>query len=365
MQRRVASVILVASMAVGATGCGGGSGGGDNDAAGRDYCAILPDSVGLYEGNPVTQMGYQIGTIDKISPTPTSVRVDFSFKDDRAVPEGVTAVVRSTSILADRALELVGDYDSGPRLEPGQCVPMSRSFTPKSLSEVIGSANTFINGINPSDSSNIADTLGNVEKALRGNGAGINEILTTSSSLADNPDAAIGDLGSIVDKLSTLSGTLAQEREPIKQILNDAVVTMPDFRRTVEGARDLAAPLSNLISAVSDIEVHGGDQIQLILDEVSDVVRVSSPHAHGLSTLFLGLAPYAINAVAKNVNNHVFNIGFRPPLYRVRSPNGGIVCLQMNATNPGSCAVVAGQPYFVDVNLLQYVFMKANQGAGG
>jgi virulence factor Mce-like protein len=356
--RRVASAVLVSAMAVGAAACGGG--GGDNAAA-HDYCAILPDSVGLYVGNPVTQMGLQVGTIDTISPSPTSVRVDFSITARRAVPEDVTAVVRSTSILADRALELVGNYDSGAMLMQGQCVPLSRSFTPKSLSEVIGAANTFINGINPSYSTNIAGTLGHVEQALHGNGAGINEILTTSSSLLESPDAAIGDLGSIVDKLSTLTGTLAQQRSTIKQILTDAEVTTPYLRQTVEGARDLAGPLPNIISAVSDIEIQGGDTIQLLLDQVSDVVRVTSPHARGLSTLLLGLAPYTINAIAKNVNNHVFNIGFRPPLYRVRTPNGGIVCLTMNATNPGSCAVVGGQPYFVDVNLLQYVFQAATQ----
>jgi virulence factor Mce-like protein len=347
-------------MTVAATACGGGNGSSDSAAA-RDYCAILPDSVGLYVGNPVTQMGLEVGKIDAINPSPTSVRVDFSVTDQRTVPAGVTAVVRSTSILADRALELVGNYDSGAKLEPGQCVPLSRSFTPKSLSEVIGAANTFINGINPSDSTNIGATLGQVEQALRGNGTGINEILTTSSSLLESPDAAIGDLGSIVDKLSTLTGTLAQQRGTIKQILNDAVTTTPDLRRTVEGARDLAGPLPNIISAVSDIEIQGGDTIQLLLDQISDLIRVGSPHAHGLSTLLLGLAPYTINAIAKNVNNHVFNIGFRPPLYRVRTPNGGITCLTMNATNPGSCAVVGGQPYFVDVNLLQYVFQAATQ----
>jgi virulence factor Mce-like protein len=281
--------------------------------------------------------------------------------DRRAIPEGVTAVVRSTSVLADRALELVGNYDSGAKLTPGRCVPVSRSFTPKSLSQVIGAANTFINGINPSDSTNIGATIGQVEQALRGNGAGINEILATSSSLLESPDAAIGDLGSIVDKLSTLTGALAEQRGTIEQILNDAVETTPDLHRTVVGARELAGPLPNIISAVSDIEIQGGDTIQLLLDQISDLIRVGSPHARGLSTLLLGLAPYTINAIAKNVNNHVFNIGFRPPLYRVRTPNGGIVCLMMNATNPGSCAVVGGQPYFVDVNLLQYVFQAATR----
>ena len=32
------------------------------------YCAIMSDAVGLYVGNPVTQMGYQIGQVKTITP---------------------------------------------------------------------------------------------------------------------------------------------------------------------------------------------------------------------------------------------------------------------------------------------------------
>ena len=42
------------------------------------FCAIMSDSVGLYVGNPVTQMGYKIGTVDSITPRDTSVEVHFS-----------------------------------------------------------------------------------------------------------------------------------------------------------------------------------------------------------------------------------------------------------------------------------------------
>ena len=38
----------------------------------------MPDSVGLYVGNPVTQMGYQIGKVKAITPTARDVRVDFT-----------------------------------------------------------------------------------------------------------------------------------------------------------------------------------------------------------------------------------------------------------------------------------------------
>ena len=41
------------------------------------YCAMMPDSVGLYVGNPVTQMGFKIGEVSAITPALRNVRVDF------------------------------------------------------------------------------------------------------------------------------------------------------------------------------------------------------------------------------------------------------------------------------------------------
>jgi phospholipid/cholesterol/gamma-HCH transport system substrate-binding protein len=353
--RATAGLLTAGAVVVGSTSCGGPT---VSHATG--YCAILPDSVGLYVGNPVTQMGYPIGTVNKISPSATSVQVDFSVAGTRPLPQEVKAVVRSTSILADRALELVGNYESGPKLGPSGCVPLSRSVTPKSLSEVIGSANAFVNGINPQNSTNIRDVLRQLEQAAHNKGAGVNQLLTTSSRLLDSPDKAISDLASIVGNLGTLTRTLVDLRDPMKQILNDSITTLPDLSDAVDGASDLSGPILPIINMVSDLEIHAGDEIQLTLDAVSDAVRIMTPHARGLASM-LGGVPFLINTAVNHFNKGGFNLFYRPPLYRIRTPDGVAMCNIMNFSTPGSCANVAGQPYAVDINLLQYVFMNASK----
>lgn len=360
---RVAEALVIAGViVVGSTSCGAGGG-----AHTSGYCAIFADSTGLYVGNPVTQMGYQVGAVDMISPSPSSVRVDFSLTYNRPFPKGVKAVIRSASILADRSLELVGNYESGPKLEPGQCVPQSRSATPKSLSEVIGSANTFINGINSKNSSNIGDVVSQLDQAAHNNGAGVNEILTTASRLLDNPDASISDLGSIVGNVAMVTRTLVQLRDPMKEILNDAPTTFPMLDNALFYGGELIATIGPLLGLISDLEVHAGDELQLTLDAVSDVLRINTPHAPGWVSVLGGILkplPWWINRAANHFNNpdapHWFHLFYRPPLYRIRTPDGPLVCAIMNSSMPGSCANVAGQPYGVDINLLQYVFMNAS-----
>lgn len=358
--RRYVGLLIAAGAALGVMSCSG-----PVRSQARDYCAILPDSIGLYAGNPVTQMGYQIGTVNKMTPSASSVRVDFSVDNNRALPGDVKAIIRSTSILADRALELAGNYESGPKLEPDQCIPLDRAVTPKSLSQVIGSANEFVNGINPQNSENIGDTLKLLDEAIQDNGVGVNQILTVTSRLVDSPDQPVSNLQSIVVNMASLTETMVDLRDPMKQILNDAAASTHFLPPALTGGSWVVGrPTRDLIQLVADLETHAGDETQLTLDAVSDVVRINSPHAHGWVSALGGILkplPWWINGAANHVNNRGFSLSYRPPLYRIRTPNGAVICNVMNFSNPGSCANVAGQPYFVDINLLQYVFTEASR----
>ncbi|MBZ4521814.1 MlaD family protein [Mycobacterium avium] len=324
-----------------------------------EYCAIMPDSVGLYPGNTVTQMGYGIGTVTSINPGSTQVRVDFTVTTDRRLPRDVKAIIRSTSVLADRSLELVGNPGPGPKLPAGECIPLSHSFTPKSLSEVIGTATNFINSINPDGSTNVGDAVRGIDQAIHGNGAGINHLLTTTSAVLDSPDEAVSDIGSIIRNLAQLTSLLRELRGPMKQILLDAHDTMPDVLKAAEGGERILTGMQPFLTLLSDLEIHLGETTQFTLDATSMAVRKLSAHARRLANL-LNPVPWWINSLANIANNHQWGtLRYRPPLYRIRTPDGVALCNIMNAKTPGSCANVQGTPYAVDVSLLQYVLTQA------
>ncbi|WP_238391602.1 MULTISPECIES: MlaD family protein [unclassified Mycolicibacterium] len=319
----------------------------------------MPDSVGLYAGNPVTQMGYRIGTIKAITPGANDVRVDFTVTKDRRLPDDVRAVVRSTSVLADRSLEIVGNPEPGPELQPDRCIPLNRSFTPKSLSAMIDSAKHFVDSMNPEGSTNVADVVRGLDQAIHGNGAGINRLLTTTSTVLDSPDQTIDDVGSVVTNLSTLTSLLVELRDPLKQTLLDAQTTMPHVVKASETAPAILGSTVVLIKALADIEVNLGDTTQATLDSVSVALRKAAAHAPAIADLLTPL-PWWVNTIANHYNNRTWNLlQYRPPLYRIRTPDGVALCNIMNATTPNSCANVQGQPYAVDVALLQYVLSQA------
>jgi len=325
-----------------------------------DHCATMPDAVGLYVGNPVTQMGYKIGEVTAITPALSDVRVDFKVISSRPLPADVRAVTRSPSILADRVLELVGNYKSGPQLFGGDCVLLSRSSTPKSLSQIIGSTTNFLNAINPHGSTNIGGVVAGLDEALRSNGSGINRLLTTSSAVLDAPDQAISDIRSIIVNLAELTSALREISGPLKDSLLATYTTTADVEHAVFGGTILFDGVNPLISLVSDLEKYLGDEFQTVYNDLEYALRKLSAHA----TLFASLLkpfPVFINWVERHANDkQFFTIRYRPPLYRVATPVDGLItCGRMNATSPGSCTDVAGKPYAVDVALLQYVLTQA------
>jgi phospholipid/cholesterol/gamma-HCH transport system substrate-binding protein len=320
---------------------------------------MMPDSVGLYVDNPVTHLGFPIGKIASVTPSAQSVRVEFTIDDGRSIPADAKAVTRSTSILADRALELVGNYDQDRHLSPGGCIPLGRSLTPKSLSEVIGSSTTFLNSINPAGSNNVGQMITGIDQALHGYGPDANRFLTTTSSVVDSPDQAIGDLASITRNLRQLTTTLVDVNPTLQGVFDDAAFSVGrEASDTLLGADDAFEGIIKVVAAAQGIEKELGPQVQQLLDAIAVVVRKGSPRAPFYASL-LNVAPRVINGLINLANNHDFTLHYRPPLYRIRTPDGVLQCNIMNASMPGSCANVKGTPYAVDVALLQYVLTQA------
>jgi ABC-type transporter Mla subunit MlaD len=232
-------------------------------------------------------------------------------------------------------------------------------LTPKSLSEVVGSSTNFINSINPAGSDNIGQMVTGIDQALHGYGPDANKLLTTTSSVVDSPDQAIGDLGSITRNLNQLTTMLVEVNPTLQGVFDDAANSVGrDLNDTVQYTSDAFEGLIPVIDAAAAIEKELGPQIQQLLDATSVALRKASPRAPFYASL-LNVAPRVLNGLINLANNHDFTLHYRPPLYRIRTPDGVAQCNIMNASMPGSCANVKGTPYAVDVALLQYVLTLA------
>ncbi len=323
------------------------------------YCALLPDSVGLYPGNPVTQMGFEIGTVNTISTVDaTSVRVDFSVTDDRSLPADVRSIIRSTSILADRSLELVGNFEGGPVLQSGECTPLDRSATPKSISQIVASASDFVDEITPADSQNLTDAITGLDKILAGNGRDVNQLLTRAGQLMNSPDRAVADIAGIVSNVAQLTSMLNANTGPLKEIITALPATTSDITGALWGTTDLVDSLPGIIVLVNDLERRLGDQTQLVLDTLPTVISMAASRSTDIAAALdplpglIGLAAGATRADGR------ITVDYRAPRVRVTTPDPVALCHRFNRTMARSCSPVDGAGRIVDVSLLQLVFAE-------
>lgn len=332
----------------------------ERPSANAEYCAVLTDGIGLYAGNAVTQMGYRIGTVTAVEPNTDSVRVAFTVDSHRRLPADAKAVIRSMSILADRSLELVGNYTGGPELATQGCIPLERTATPKSLSELVGSIATFADAISPDGSSNVADTVRDLDRALHAQGTRAADFLARLSKVVDSPDRVISDTGSIVANMAYLTGELSSIRDTLKQVLLDAEMTTPDLVVATDGVKRMTQTLPLMVTLVADLEREIGEQTQRVLNTVSIPLRKVSVHAIALSGLLTPIPGWLLG-VSDRFNDQGLQLKWRPPMFRIRTQDGLLLCGTMNARVPGSCTDIAGTPYAADVALLQYALIEASR----
>lgn len=251
------------------------------------FCAIMSDTIGLYPGNFVTRMGVRVGTVEKTDPAGIGVRVTFSLDDDQTLSAATKAVTRSTSILADRGLELTGDNRTGTRLTPGNCIPLSETATPKSISEITSATAGLIDGITRSGSADTTDrVLDNLAGQLAGNGAGAGEAMATLARAVADPDHATATLGRLLADTAPLLAATRANWDPIESVLAtaptgiDAVATQvfPAITKIFDG-------LPGAMDLCLDLAQRYGIYLWPGLDTVATALRLAATVENSLAGL--------------------------------------------------------------------------------
>ncbi len=315
----------------------------DDDESSTTYCAVMPDSIGLYKGNPVTQMGYRIGKVESIESVGTAVRVEFSALTSRPLPADVAAVTRSKSVLADRSLELIGNYSSGPRLKPGVCV--TKAYTPKSISEITGSAGDLIDQIAPNgDTEALQGALMGLSDAIDGTGTDIASVLTTAGRAAQSPDQAVSDLGTIINSIAPLSVSAVQHWPQIESISLKLADSLESAGTVLwPGAKNIVAGITPVLQLLTDLQNRYSDDLWPALDRVADGLHIASLHVGEIEKAIQVLPGLADKvSVAWRQNRGGAQVTVRGATALVRTPSAAALCKEIGSYT--SCVPASGDP---------------------
>ncbi|MDQ1624762.1 MAG: phospholipid/cholesterol/gamma-HCH transport system substrate-binding protein, partial [Actinomycetota bacterium] len=217
----------------------------------RHATAHFPRAVGLFVGSDVRILGVRVGTVDKIVPQGTSVRVDFTYDKKYKVPADAKAAVVAPSVVSDRYVQLTPVYRSGPVMRDGADIPLQRTATPVELDRIFSSLNDLNVGLGPKG----ANKDGALTRLLRvgadnldGQGQKINTTLTDFSQAIATLGDGRDDLFGTVRNLQVFTSALAANDQQVRSF-NQDLARVADQLAGERG--DLAAALRNLAVALS------------------------------------------------------------------------------------------------------------------
>ncbi|MFE2998615.1 MlaD family protein [Nocardia sp. NPDC059246] len=349
----VVGVAATAAVGFAATG-DGGSGGGSG------FCADMPDAVGVYAGNPVTQMGFQVGRVEHIEPKGDHVQVSFALDSGRSYPADVKVVTRSKSLLADRSLELVGNYKEGPQLTAGQCIPVSRAFTPKSISEIAGSAADFIDALSPRDGKNsFQQAIAGFDAAMHGNGELSDQMMQHASEAMSSPNQFVADIGSIITNMAPLSDEALQKWSTIKSILDQAPSVVAAGTQLWPETTQVAHGVGWLTAVLYDIQTNYGDLLWPLMNGgVSDVIHLAATRSKDIASLLESIPSVAAVLRQQSQSPGGLAVSYQPPTVELDSPDATQVCDVLNRMSADSCASADGHVRVPATQLLDLVLAK-------
>ncbi|NKY89064.1 MlaD family protein [Nocardia veterana] len=315
------------------------------------YCAIMPDSVGLYPGNQVTMRGITVGKVRSIAPQGNAVKVEFDVDADHPLLADSGATTLSDSIVAARELAVVSSGRETAHWDAGRC--LTKTLTPKSITETLNALaqlSAQIQGPDPAHPDALARGLTSLNNATAGTGPQINDLVQKLSAALSAPDADIAHLAGIFDAFASVSkdveahwGELKTMLTRLAPVLNQATVDL------LQPGAALFDGLAQVLPMLNDITTLFGDPILKALDDTVPLVKFLRANVGSLAQM-ISLTPVLAQAV-RTVGDS--GIGLVPPKVALPQEHADQVCAAIDALAPGRCTAADG---LVRVDMAALVF---------
>lgn len=192
------------------------------------YRAQFSDVAGLVEGDEVRIAGVRVGQIVGIglaegeTDEPVA-EVEFEVSGDVPLPASVEALIRYRNLVGQRYIALTeGEGSGGRTLEEGAVIPLAQTTPALDLTVLFGGFQPLLQALTPADTNRLSFEIIQV---FQGEGGTMESLLAHVASLTDSIADRDAVIGSMIDNLTTVMGTVASRDEQ----LSGLVVSLQQF----------------------------------------------------------------------------------------------------------------------------------------
>lgn len=279
----------------------------------RVVTAEFEQSPGLRAGYEVTYLGHAVGRIRDVELVPGMSEVELAIDRGEDLPAEVIAAARRRSAIGEPYVDLAPapgtDPDTGPRLEDGDRIALSRTSSPLQYGDLFRSLDTLVERIDAAALGIVVDELA---QALDGRGDdlrrivhGTEELTTTLSENGDEIEALIDGVAEVTDVLATHRDALGSGIDRLAGLTEALEQARPSVETLIDEAPSTIALMNAIIDAADHAvicTVDGTAVLDAVLDEeavrslagllersapFADVVRLLQDPRDGIFRLFV------------------------------------------------------------------------------
>jgi phospholipid/cholesterol/gamma-HCH transport system substrate-binding protein len=260
---------------------------------GRTHVAgYFADSTGLYTGDDVVILGVRVGTVEKIEPQPSRVKITFWYNDKYKVPVDAKAVIISPSLVTPRSIQLTPAYTGGPAMADHAVIPQDRTAVPVEYDDFrqqLEKLTQTLQPTKPGGTSTLGAFVDTAADNLRGQGPDIRDTIIKLSQAISALGDHSNDLFSTLKNLSILVSALHDSSDLLRQLnQNLAAVTnllandpnevgnaVRNLNDVTGDVRDFVADNREALGTTSDKLASVTQAVNQSLDDIKQVLHVA------------------------------------------------------------------------------------------
>lgn len=222
----------------------------------KTISAYFTTATAVYPGDDVRVLGVRVGTIAAIEPDGPQAKMTMNVDRDVPIPADAKAVIVAQNLVAARYVQLTPAYQSGagPTMADGAVIPLDRTAVPVEWDQVKAQLTRLATDLGPdSDVSTpaVSRFIDSTANAMDGNGDKLRQTLAQLSGLGRILADGSGNIVDTIINLQTFITTLRDSNTQIVSFQN----RLATLSAVLDGGKsDLDAALTNLSSAVGDVQ---------------------------------------------------------------------------------------------------------------
>lgn len=296
------------------------------------YHAIVRNTSGLNDGDPVRAAGVTVGAVQGVEIQPdNTARVTFTAASRIPLTTATLATIRYKNLTGDMYLDLTQGKPGARTLPEDGVLPVEQTRPALDLDELFNGFKPLLQGLEPEQVNRLSSSIIGV---FQGQSASVNGLLdniaTFTGTLADQ-DQVIGEL---IDNLNSVLGTLDNRRGQVSELVSN-------LRKVVQGLARDRNRLGGSLTRLTQLAEAGSEFIELLRPELRGTVRQTHRLAKAMNSdlalvdKHLSDIPEALDLIGRvGAYGSFYNLYACVITVTVSGPNGPVTSPTFQDTSP-------------------------------